>query len=121
MTIADDSGLVVPALGGAPGVYSARYAGHKVTDKDNRRKLLKEMEALEELGRSAYFECAMALASPEGLKKMCERNCCRSASHRRARRQWIWIRPLFLNTIIIRHLQKWTRPLKIRFRIGEKR
>lgn len=68
-TIADDSGLVVPAIGGAPGVYSARYAGPKVTDKDNRRKLLKEMEKLEELGRSAYFECAIALASPDGLKK----------------------------------------------------
>lgn len=67
--LADDSGLVVPALMGAPGVYSARYAGNKATDKDNRKKLLQEMLPLKEQERAAYFECCIAIASPSGLEK----------------------------------------------------
>ena len=73
--IADDSGLIVPALNGAPGVHSARYAGENATDKDNRKKLLKEMEGLEDISRSAYFECAIAIASPEGLRKCVQGYC----------------------------------------------
>lgn len=64
--IADDSGLVVPALQGAPGVYSARYAGPKATDLDNRKKLLKEMAGKSDLERAAYFECVIALSNPQG-------------------------------------------------------
>jgi XTP/dITP diphosphohydrolase len=75
LAIADDSGLVVPALGGAPGVYSARYAGPEATDKENRRKLLKEMALLEGIARSAYFECCIVLASPEGAKKIVNATC----------------------------------------------
>lgn len=67
--IADDSGLVVPALHGAPGVYSARYAGPEATDKENRKKLLQEMAHIQEPNRQGYFECWVALASPSGLKK----------------------------------------------------
>jgi XTP/dITP diphosphohydrolase len=67
--IADDSGLVVPALKGAPGVRSARYAGEQATDKENRQKLLKEMQHIQDPNRQAYFECWIAIASPEGLKK----------------------------------------------------
>jgi XTP/dITP diphosphohydrolase len=67
--IADDSGLVVPALKGAPGVYSRRYAGENATDKENRQKLLFEMRHIQEPHRQGYFECWIALASPEGLKK----------------------------------------------------
>jgi XTP/dITP diphosphohydrolase len=67
--IADDSGLVVPALNGAPGVFSRRFAGEDATDKDNRKKLLKEMSHIEEPYRQGYFECWIALASPEGVKK----------------------------------------------------
>lgn len=74
-TIADDSGLVVPALGGAPGVYSARYAGPGATDQDNRKKLLKEMAPLDGIGRSAYFECCIVLATPEGVQKICKGKC----------------------------------------------
>jgi XTP/dITP diphosphohydrolase len=73
--IADDSGLVVPALNGAPGVYSARYAGETATDKDNRGKLLKEMRDLSEAQRQGYFECCLALASPDGLKKTVKGVC----------------------------------------------
>ncbi|HSW87248.1 MAG TPA: XTP/dITP diphosphatase [Rhabdochlamydiaceae bacterium] len=73
--LADDSGLVVPALSGAPGVYSARYAGEGATDKDNRHKLLREMNHLSDPNRQAYFECCLALASPEGLKKCVKGTC----------------------------------------------
>ena len=67
--IADDSGLVVPALGGAPGVYSRRYAGLQASDKENRAKLLKDMMELSQLQRSAFFQCTLSLASPKGLYK----------------------------------------------------
>jgi len=73
--LADDSGLVVPALNGEPGVYSARFAGVDATDFDNRKKLLELMRHLLDEDRNAYFECSLALASPEGLKK-CVRGTC---------------------------------------------
>ncbi|MCH9627891.1 MAG: dITP/XTP pyrophosphatase [Chlamydiales bacterium] len=68
--LADDSGIVVPALNGAPGVYSARYAGPGASDKDNRQKLLQEIAGFKEERRSAYFECCIALASPRGIQKV---------------------------------------------------
>lgn len=67
--IADDSGLVVPFLGGLPGVKSARYAGEEATDKDNRNKLIGAMKDSTEEQRDAYFECALSLATPEKLVK----------------------------------------------------
>lgn len=73
--IADDSGLVIPALGGAPGVFTARYAGENATDKDNRKKLLEEMRNLSEEERDGYYECCLALASPEGLVKSASARC----------------------------------------------
>lgn len=60
--LADDSGLVVRALGGEPGVHSARYAGDHASDEDKYIKLLKEME--DKTDRSAYFECAIVVALP---------------------------------------------------------
>ena len=62
MILADDSGLVVPALGGAPGVHSARYAGPDATDADCMRKLLREMEGREGDERHARFVCVIAIA-----------------------------------------------------------
>ena len=73
--LADDSGLVVPALNGMPGIQSHRYAGSEATDAENRAKLLGEMKQLQGLERSAYFECALALASPEGVKKSVVSTC----------------------------------------------
>lgn len=67
--IADDSGLVIPALNGAPGVRSRRYAGETATDKDNRRKLLSEMQGLQDASRQGYYECWIALASPQGVEQ----------------------------------------------------
>jgi len=60
--LADDSGLVVPALGGAPGVLSARYGGPDATDADRVRKLLREMEAKQGDERRARFVCVTAIA-----------------------------------------------------------
>jgi XTP/dITP diphosphohydrolase len=62
LVFADDSGLVVPALGGAPGVYSARYAGSVAKSAENIAKLLREMERKRGSERDAYFACAIALA-----------------------------------------------------------
>ena len=64
LVLADDSGLEVDALGGAPGVFSARYAGEHASDEDNRCHLLAELERrqLETADLSARFHCAMALA-----------------------------------------------------------
>jgi XTP/dITP diphosphohydrolase len=71
--LADDSGLVVPALGGAPGVYSSRYAGENAGDADNIRKLLKEMRDVSD--RSAYFVCVIALAVPGGGTRLYRGSC----------------------------------------------
>jgi XTP/dITP diphosphohydrolase len=60
--LADDSGLVVPALGGAPGVYSARHAGPGASDADRVQKLLREMRGQAGAGRRARFVCVTALA-----------------------------------------------------------
>ena len=60
--LADDSGLVVPALGGAPGVFSARYAGPGASDADRVQKLLREMRELEGEARRARFVCITCLA-----------------------------------------------------------
>ncbi len=64
--LADDSGLVVDALNGAPGIYSARYAGEDATDKANNAKLIENMRDIPAKQRTAHFCCAMALASPDG-------------------------------------------------------
>jgi len=62
LVFADDSGLVVPALGGAPGVHSARYAGPQATNSQRIEKLLSEMRDKTGSERAAYFVCAIALA-----------------------------------------------------------
>jgi XTP/dITP diphosphohydrolase len=64
--LADDSGLEVDALGGAPGVRSARFAGERCDDAANNRKLLDALAGLSDERRGARFVCALALASPDG-------------------------------------------------------
>jgi XTP/dITP diphosphohydrolase len=73
--IADDSGLIVSSIGGAPGVHSARFAGIDASDLDNRKKLLDAMQHLSDDDRAGYYECCIALASPEGLKKVSRGTC----------------------------------------------
>ena len=68
-TIADDSGLVVEALGGLPGVKTARYAGEDATDGQNIDKLLHEMQEVPAYKRGAKFVCVVALANPDGTVK----------------------------------------------------
>ena len=65
-SVADDSGIVVDALGGAPGVYSARYAGPDATDADRNRKLLDEMRGVPDEERTARFVSAVCCAFPDG-------------------------------------------------------
>jgi len=62
--LADDSGLCVKALGGAPGVYSARFAGEHAIDSDNNIKLLHDLKGFKD--RSAHFICALHLSLPNG-------------------------------------------------------
>lgn len=71
--IADDSGLVVDALDGAPGVYSARYAGEKATDDENIDKLLAALEG--KANRKAAFECVISIAVPSGPALTYEGRC----------------------------------------------
>ncbi|MEK7306896.1 MAG: RdgB/HAM1 family non-canonical purine NTP pyrophosphatase [Nitrospirota bacterium] len=66
VTIADDSGLEVDALGGRPGVHSSRFAGDDATDKENIDKLLRLMAGVEREKRGARFVCVIALARPSG-------------------------------------------------------
>lgn len=72
--LADDSGLEVDALGGRPGVYSARYSGEDATDAANNVKVLREMEGIEKDKRTARFRCAMALVG-EGIELTTDGTC----------------------------------------------
>lgn len=80
--ISDDSGLVVNALNGAPGVHSARYAGEKATDDENTDKLLEEMKDIKD--RSAYFQCVLSIAVPSGPALTYEGRCEGTITHKRA-------------------------------------
>ena len=66
-TLADDSGLEVDALGGAPGVYSARYSGRQGDDAANNEKLIAQLAGVPPEQRTARFRCTVALAGPEGI------------------------------------------------------
>lgn len=70
--LADDSGLVVDALGGEPGVRSARYAGDDASDADNNRLLLERLAGLPASRRGAKFVSVIALALPDGTVRTCE-------------------------------------------------
>lgn len=80
--IADDSGLEVDALGGAPGVYSARYAGENATDEDRIKKLLKEMEGIRKEKRKAKFVCAIYCILPDNERIVAEGKCFGSISEK---------------------------------------
>lgn len=73
--LADDSGLEVDALGGQPGVHSARFAGECASDKENNAKLLRQMEGVSPIDRTARFRCAIALVSPSGDERLVEGVC----------------------------------------------
>ena len=73
-TIADDSGIEAADLGGAPGIYSARYAGEGASDESNLAKLLREVDAAAGERRAAYV-CAIALIEEEGHEYVFEARC----------------------------------------------
>jgi XTP/dITP diphosphohydrolase len=75
LTLADDSGLEVDALGGEPGVMSARYAGKNATDAQRVRYLLAKLKGLPLEKRTARFCCVIAIASPDGRIKTCSGEC----------------------------------------------
>jgi len=71
LTLADDSGLEVDALGGEPGVHSARYAGPEANDAQRAAHLLRLLQQVSPLGRSARFVCVIAIATPAGEIRLC--------------------------------------------------
>ncbi len=75
IAMADDSGLVVDALDGAPGIYSARYAGENATDMDNNQLLLKQMAEISVNKRQAHFYCVIAIVKPDGESFFAEGKC----------------------------------------------
>lgn len=75
IVLADDSGLEVDALGGQPGVISARYSGENATDRENNLKLLNEMKNIETERRAAQFRCVVALAKNDKEVETAEGTC----------------------------------------------
>ncbi|NIS63171.1 MAG: XTP/dITP diphosphatase [Proteobacteria bacterium] len=75
LTVADDSGLEVDHLKGRPGVFSARYAGDGGDDRENNRKLLRELKGIPREERGAVFRCVMALVTPWGDEEVVEGEC----------------------------------------------
>ncbi|QEY34230.1 XTP/dITP diphosphatase [Caproiciproducens galactitolivorans] len=73
--VADDSGLMVDALNGAPGVYSARYAGANASDMDRIEKLLDALRGVPEQARKAKFVCSICCVFPDGTKITAEGEC----------------------------------------------
>jgi XTP/dITP diphosphohydrolase len=73
--LADDSGIEVDALGGAPGPRSARYAGPGASDAENRRRLLSALKGIPASGRTARFRCVAAVVWPDGRELHAEGIC----------------------------------------------
>jgi len=75
VALADDSGLEVDALGGSPGVRSARFGGPDATDQDRNRLVLMELEGVPQAQRSARFRCVIALVWPNGRQETFDGTC----------------------------------------------
>jgi len=75
VSLADDSGLVVDALEGRPGVYSARFAGPDATDEANNQKLMAELQAVPPERRTGRFRSAVAIAAPDGRTRVVHGAC----------------------------------------------
>ncbi|MDD2752032.1 MAG: RdgB/HAM1 family non-canonical purine NTP pyrophosphatase [Candidatus Omnitrophica bacterium] len=75
LSLGEDSGLCVEALGGAPGVYSSRFSGKDKSDAKNNQKVLKLLEGLPLSKRKAHYVCAVALADKSGLVGVVEGRC----------------------------------------------
>ena len=91
LTLADDSGLEVDALGGEPGVHSARYAGPDATDSDRIRLLLSNLAHTPEPSWTARFRCVIAISAPHRQTTLL-RDLLREDRARTKGGQWIWLR-----------------------------
>lgn len=96
LTLADDSGIEVDALDGAPGVHSARFAGPEATDEANNAKLLELMAAVPDAERTARFRCVVAIATPEGHLEAAEGVCEGLVARRERGDKGFGYDPLFL-------------------------
>lgn len=94
--IADDSGLMVDALNGAPGVYSARYSGEDATDEKNNQKLLKEMENVPDILRNAKFVCVICCVLEDGKEIIAHGECVGKIGYRLQGEGGFGYDPLFL-------------------------
>jgi XTP/dITP diphosphohydrolase len=95
--LGEDSGLVVPALGGRPGIYSARYAGRQGDDAANNARLLAELAPLPDDQRAAYYVCTAALSDPQGQVQAVSEGRCHGVIIREAHGQGgFGYDPLFL-------------------------
>ena len=95
VTLADDSGLEVDALGGRPGPLSARYAGPDQTDEEGYRLLLAQMKDVPEERRQARFRCVIAIAEPEGCVQLAEGECPGVITHEPRGRHGFGYDPVF--------------------------
>jgi XTP/dITP diphosphohydrolase len=96
LTLSDDSGLEVEILKGLPGIYSARYAGKKATNRENNEKLLREMEGIPLSKRRARFRCAIAVAAPDGWEAVVEGSCKGRIGFREVGKKGFGYDPLFI-------------------------
>lgn len=96
LTFSDDSGLEVDILKGSPGIRSARFAGEKATDRENKRKLLHQLEGIPLSRRGARFRCSIALVSPEGKEAVVEGECRGTIGFEEVGRKGFGYDPLFI-------------------------
>jgi XTP/dITP diphosphohydrolase len=96
LTIADDSGLEVDTMNGLPGIYSARYAGEKASNRENNQKLLSEMKGIPLSKRGARFKCAIAIVSPDGREAVAEGSCKGRVGFREVGKRGFGYDPLFI-------------------------
>ena len=96
LALADDSGLVVDALDGAPGVHSARYAGENATDEVRNQKLLHALKDIPYSQRTARFQCAIAIADQEGKVEVVEGVCQGEIAHQPKGDQGFGYDPVFV-------------------------
>jgi XTP/dITP diphosphohydrolase len=95
ISLADDSGLEVDALGGAPGVYSARYAGEPKDDERNNDKLLEALQDVPDEKRTGRFRCALVIVTPEGQEFLTEGTVEGRILHARRGQEGFGYDPLF--------------------------
>lgn len=96
ISLADDSGLVVDALAGQPGVYSARFAGPEASDQENNAKLLQLMKDIPDHQRTARFTCVMAVSDPQGKVETVAAHCEGSITREPSGNQGFGYDPLFI-------------------------